>query len=51
MFTTHTGRRYVLPTAGELRRQKLRASIRRGLECVAIAALLVSPLIADAFLH
>lgn len=51
MFTTHTGRRYRLPTAASLRRARLRKSIRRACESLCIAALLVSPLLADALLH
>lgn len=50
MFTTHTGRRYRLPSAAQLRRARLRASIRRAFESFGIAVLLVSPLLADALL-
>lgn len=51
MFTTHIGRRYRLPSSTELRRARLKKSIRRACESLCIAALLVSPLLADAFLR
>jgi hypothetical protein len=51
MFTTHTGRRYRLPTSTELRWARIKKSIRRACESLCIALLLVSPLLADAFIH
>ncbi|WPH18248.1 hypothetical protein [Variovorax paradoxus] len=51
MFTTHTGRRYRLPSARAVRMVRIKKSIRRACESLCIAALLVSPLLADAFLH
>jgi len=46
MFTTHTGRRYRLPTRHELRMQRLKRHARDLLQAACIAALLVSPLFA-----
>jgi hypothetical protein len=51
MFTTHTGRRYRLPTRAQVRRYEARRALRKVLEAVVIACLLVSPLLADAFLR
>ena len=51
MFTRTTGRRYVLPSRNAIRMHRLKASIRRAAEATVIAALLVSPLLADAFLR
>jgi hypothetical protein len=51
MFTTHTGRRYRLPSSSSIRRARLRASIRRACGSVAFAALLMSPMFFDAFLR
>jgi len=50
MFTTHTGRRYLLPTSGAIRRARLMKALRHACESIVIALLLVSPLLADAFL-
>ena len=46
MFTTHTGRRYRLPTAAELRREALRRHLRDFAQACAIAALLGLPMFA-----
>jgi hypothetical protein len=51
MFTTSTGRRYRLPSSAELRRARLRKSIRRACESLCIALLLASPMFADALLR
>lgn len=51
MFTTHTGRRYRLPSSTTLRKARLRASIRRAFEASCIALLLASPMFADALLR